>query len=40
MKNRKSSRLYNKEYALSVFLDIEGAFNGASTDSLLNVLRR
>jgi len=31
--------LYNKEYALSAFLDIEGAFNNASTDSLLNVLR-
>ena len=31
--------VYNKEYALSVFLDIEGAFNNASTDSLLNVLR-
>ena len=31
--------LYNKEYALSVFLDIQGAFNNASTDSLLNVLR-
>ena len=31
--------LYNKEYALGVFLDIEGAFNNASTDSLLNVLR-
>jgi len=30
--------LYNKEYALSVFLDIEGAFNNASTDSLLNAL--
>jgi len=28
--------LYNKEYALGVFLDIEGAFNKASTDSLLN----
>jgi len=29
--------LYNKEYALGVFL--EGVFNNASTDSLLNVLR-
>jgi len=31
--------LYNKKYALSVFLDIEGAFNNASTDSFLKVLR-
>ena len=37
--NQQIKALYNKEYALSVFLDIEGAFNNASTDSPLNVLR-
>ena len=31
--------LNNKEYALGVFLDIEGAFNNASLASLLNVMR-
>jgi len=31
--------LNNKEYALGIFLDIEGAFNNASLASLLNVMR-
>jgi len=31
--------LNNKEYAITVFLDIEGAFNNASPGSLLHVLR-
>jgi len=31
--------LNNKEYALGVFLDIEGAFNNATPASLLSVMR-
>ena len=37
--NKIERAVHGKQYALGVFLDIEGAFNNASSGSLLNVLR-